>query len=97
MFVGAPLVNVDFVDGVAFNLKVGARLGPAFLMMSLDGLKNLSEDRFTRESVTVGPSVLYTVWQGFAVEGRFAADIYAHNQTQGLAFGLGVSYRRPAE
>lgn len=87
--------EVEVVDGVPFRGLLGGQLwqGRLLAMLNVEGIKNLSSDRVTRESLGAGPSVLWTIAHGIAVEARFAAELLARNQAQGLAFGVGISKR----
>jgi hypothetical protein len=87
--------DVAFVDGIPFQLTVGATFGRVIPMIKVDGIGNVQRDDVTREGASVGPAVLITVWKGVALEGRFAADVWSRHAATGLGFGLGVSVRDP--
>jgi hypothetical protein len=84
-----------FVDGVPFYASFGAAPGRAWIVVRVDGLKNIKEDEVSREFVTVGPSVGVTVWKGLAIEARLAGDLAAKNAPRGISAGIGVSWRYP--
>jgi len=84
-----------FVDGVPFYAAVGLAPGRAWVVLRVDGIKNIKEDEISREAVTVGPSVGVTVWKGLAIEARLAGDVVAKNAPRGISAGIGVSWRYP--
>lgn len=89
--------NTDtvFVDGIPFYASIGAAPGNAWVVLRVDGYKNIKADEVSREAVTVGPSVGVTLWKGLAVEARIAGDVLAKNAPRGIAAGIGVSWRYP--
>ena len=86
---------ISLADGVTFRALAGLQLGRVLVMASAEGIQNVSSNRYTRENVSLGPSVLVTIWRGLAIEGRFAWEAWAKNQSQGIGFGFGVSMRDP--
>jgi hypothetical protein len=83
-----------FVDGVAYGVAVGGRIGPAIGMLRADGVRNLRADPWTGDGMHLGPSAMIEVGGGFALEARLAVDLLVRNGTSGLGGGLGVSWRR---
>jgi len=88
--------DATLVDSVVYRALVGGALGPVLLMGLLDGNANLEKDRFSREALSAGPTILWTFWRGLALEGRLAWELEARNQSKGFGFGFGLSYRDPA-
>jgi hypothetical protein len=82
-----------FVDGVAFNLKGGVTFGQVLVMAEVDGLINVADDPYSREYVSLGPSVMVTVWKGLAVEARLSGEAWVDNAAQGMTGGIGLSWR----
>lgn len=89
-------VDLQFVDGIALTATAGAQLGPVAAMLKADGVKNLTRDELTREYLTAGPALLWTISGGVGLEARFAADLWARHAARGVGGGIGVSVRRPS-
>ena len=88
--------SATFVDGIPFGLKIGATRGRLTVLFDLDGYKNLpGNDRFSREYLAMGPTMLLTLVKGLAIEARFSGQVISNNAPQGISFGLGVSWRCP--
>ncbi|MCO4769988.1 MAG: hypothetical protein KDA24_08135 [Deltaproteobacteria bacterium] len=87
--------NLEFVDGIPFYAAWGLAPGRSWVVLRVDGYKNVRDDDVSREAVTIGPSVGVTVWKGLAIEARLAGDVVANNAPRGIAAGLGVSWRYP--
>jgi hypothetical protein len=90
-----PGPGVTLVDGITGRALVGVMTKRVLVMANAEAIQNLESSRYTRENLSVGPSVLVTLWRGLAVEGRFAWEAWAKNQSQGIGFGLGISMRDP--
>ena len=93
-FVGWTTDNA-FVDGVPFYAAVGVAPARSWVVLRIDGLKNIKEDDISREFVTLGPSVGVTIWKGLAIEARLAGDLLARNAPRGISAGIGLSWRYP--
>jgi hypothetical protein len=86
--------DLDFLDRVRFGAGLGFSEGPVVAILRVDGQKALGVDAITSESLSVGPVLLIDVAEGIAIEGRFAADLWANNATQGVGAGTGISIRK---
>jgi hypothetical protein len=82
-----------FVDSVAFGGTLGGRFGPLLAMVRLDGNKNFVTDPFTMEGVRLGPQAMVDLWNGVALEARAQWDLWARNNSMGVGFGAGISWR----
>lgn len=82
-----------FGDGVAGRGKVGFIWGPLIGMLEADGFYALEQTPFTRQWLRVAPTVMWTLWEGLAVDVRLAGDVLALNAPQGWAAGVGLSWR----
>lgn len=83
-----------FLDRMRFGLGLGLTKGPLVAILRVDGQKALGTDEVTAENLSVGPVALFDVAEGIALEGRFSADVWANNATQGFGVGTGVSIRK---
>ncbi|MCO4746150.1 MAG: hypothetical protein KC912_15240 [Proteobacteria bacterium] len=86
--------DLNFLDRIRFGAGLGFSEGPVVAILRVDGQKAIGADAITAESVSAGPVLLVDVAEGLAIEGRFSADLWANNATQGFGFGTGVSIRR---
>jgi hypothetical protein len=86
--------SVTYVDGVVFVAKGGYSLGRVLPIVSVDGLKSVKDDTYSREYVTLSGSALIDVAEGLAIEPRIAAELWARKSSRGIGGGIGVSYRR---
>ena len=96
----------SFNDSLVFGGLVGGKLGKVLLMARISGNLVVGEDlqkllnpdfvrnRFTAESITVGPSLMVPIGRGFALEARGSYDLYARNTSQGLGYGAGISWSK---
>jgi hypothetical protein len=89
-----PGADLSFVDGLAFQAKLGRRFGPALPILGLDGQLALASSPWTRRYVGISASALVDVAQGVAIEPRIATELWAKAASQGIAAGLGLSVRR---
>ncbi len=87
--------DLVLVDSIPFYAAFGLAPGKSWVVIRIDGNKNIKADEVTREAVTLGPSVGVTVWKGLAIEARIAGDLVANNAPRGISAGLGVSWRFP--
>lgn len=94
VFVGWD-VDLRFVDGVAFANTTGARVGRAYVMLKVQGRWNPVDDDVSREWLGVGPSVLYDLSPGLAIEGYGTWEPTSAQAARGIGAGVGVSVRRP--
>ncbi len=83
-----------FVDGVPFSFAVGLKLPRGYALARLDGLVNVEEDEHTRQGVVVSAQGAVELGRGLAVEGRFAGEPWVRGASQGISFGLGLSWQR---
>ncbi len=88
--------DLEFVDGVPFYAAVGVAPGKSWVVVRVDGIKNVKDDDVTREAVAIGPSVGVTLWRGLAIEARLAGELVANNAPRGISAGLSVSWRMPS-
>lgn len=64
-------------------------------MGRVDAVVNVQEkDKWTGESVRVGPVVGLELGRGWAAEARAGADVWAEQASKGFAGGLGLSWSR---
>lgn len=88
-------IDAVLVDSVVFRATIGAHVDRAYIMVQLDGNKNVAVDEVSREGVALGPALLLDLYKGLAWELRFAGEPWARNGSQGLSFGTGLSWRIP--
>jgi hypothetical protein len=88
-----PISGVTLVDGLPFTATFGATAGRFIGMVKVDGIVNVKTDLYTREGVAVGPALMVDVAKGFAVEARFADEVWVAQASRGVSFGAGVSWR----
>lgn len=93
VFVGW-LTPIRFVDGGVFAAKIGRRFGPVLPIVGVEGLVNPVPDALTRQYATVWGTALVDITEGWAVEPRVSADLWAENTSRGFGGGMGLSYRR---
>lgn len=84
----------SFVDGIPFSVVVGLKLPRGYLLARADGLFNLEEDDDTREGLVAAVQGAVELGRGFALEGRFAGEPWVRGASQGISFGLGLSWQR---
>lgn len=94
-------------DGAVFGGVLGFKAGPFLPMLRVDGIltvpeyiglatkKGYQRDGYTAERITIGPSFLFDIAEGVALEGRGGYELYARNTSIGLSFGAGISWRVP--
>lgn len=80
-------------DGVRFAAKGGHTFGRVLPILAVDGILSPSPTEYTRSAVGLSLSALIDLAGGFAIEPRVAADLWAHNTSQGFGAGIGVSIR----
>ena len=93
-FIG-PSPGTSYVDAIPLGAKLGGTFGPVVALVEVDGAVSVRSDAFSQSRVSVGATGLFTVWQGLALEARFAGEVWARNAPVGLGFGVGMSWRMP--
>lgn len=86
--------DFEFGDSVAVEAGGGAWAGKLLLMGKVDANVLFKPDNTSAQFVRLGPSALFDVTEGLAIEARTQADVWAVNTARGLGFGLGLSARR---
>lgn len=84
----------SFVDGIPVSVVVGLKLPHGYVLGRADGLFNVEPDDDTREGLVVAVQGAVELGRGFAVEGRFAGEPWVSGASQGISFGLGLSWQR---
>ncbi|MBA2319560.1 MAG: hypothetical protein H0V89_00260 [Deltaproteobacteria bacterium] len=94
--IGAEAPVSPLGDGPVWAVTGGWDVSDVLLIARVEGNHVLGEDLVTPQAVRAGPAVLWTfdADRGLALEGRFAADVWARGTSRGLGGGVGLSARR---
>lgn len=93
VFVGYT-TDREFVDGIPFGGLVGVKLPKGWALVRGDVYLNVLEDDDSREGVLVTVQGAVQIGKGFSIEGRFGGEPWVRSASQGVSFGLGLSWQR---
>lgn len=84
------------VDGMPAFFAFGLGSGRGFVLVRLDAHINVERDDDTREGLVAALQGGVSLGKGFSVEGRIAGEPWVRGASQGLSFGLGLSWKGQA-
>jgi hypothetical protein len=83
----------ELVDGIPAFLSFGLASPKGFALVRADGYFNAAADDDSREGLVVALQGGVALGRGFSLEGRVAGEPWVRGASQGLSFGLGVSWK----
>ena len=84
------------MDGIPAFLSFGLALPKGLALVRADGYFNAAPDDDSREGLVVALLGGVELGRGFSVDGRVAGEPWVRGSSQGLSFGLGVSWKGQA-
>jgi hypothetical protein len=84
------------VDGVPAFLSFGLAGAKGYALIRADGHFNVAPDDDTREGIVVALQGGLGLGKGFSLEGRIAGEPWVRGASQGLSFGIGISWQGQA-
>ncbi len=81
-------------DSAVLDSVLGVKLGPALVMAKVNGNFVLSDPDQTPQALRAGPTVLFDLAPGLALEARAETELWADHTSKGIVFGVGLSHRQ---